>query len=207
MFIHYLKFKMPLEFIELIKSFQNKINDMDITNTPSWSENYSKSVILFEGQSKGHPDKIQTLQDVNILLYGFIERYSNILPEVYVSNLIINTSKKGKKYISLVIESPLIHQMRMDLIDIFGYNFYSYDDIVVKKFRNSDGSENIITESINIELPIISESYIKKNISIYNVCSALNDILILSNLYNDHVQPHNIMFETENKRGKKINLW
>ena len=93
------------------------------------------------------------------------------------------------------------------MINIFDYDFYSCDDIVIKKFKNSDGSENLITESISIEIPMIRESYIKKNISIYTVCSVLNDILVFSNLYKDNIQTQKIMFETENKRGKKITLW
>jgi hypothetical protein len=31
-------------------------------------DNYSKSIILFEGQSKGHSDKYQTVNDLNNLI-------------------------------------------------------------------------------------------------------------------------------------------
>jgi len=207
MFIHYLKFRMPIEFVELIKTFQNKIDVMDVTVNSSWTENYTKSIILFEGQSKGHPDKIQNNIDINNLLNGFISRYFNILPEIYINDLIITTSKKGRRNICLVISSSFINQMRMYLFDNFGYNFYSADDIVIKKFKNSDGTDNIIKESINIELPIIGEAYIKKNINIYDLYITLSNILVSSKLYNSSIKPESIIFETENKRGKKFHLW
>ena len=198
---------MPTEFTELIKLFQNKIDEMDITVSSSWTENYTKSLILFEGQSKGHPDKIQHNRDINNLLNGFICRYSNILPEICVTDLIITKNKKGRRNICLVVTSSFVNQMRMDLFDYFGYNFYSYDDIVIKKFKNSDGTDSIIKESINIELPIIGEAYLKKSVNIYDVYMILTSILVSSKLYNSIVQPDSIVFETENKRGKKFNLW
>ena len=104
MFINYLKFKMSLEFIELIKSLQEVINKMNVTSCPNWTDNYSKSIILFEGQSKGHCDKYQTVQDLNKLYNGFIEINAGKLPLLNIRELNIFTNYKGKQIIGLYLD-------------------------------------------------------------------------------------------------------
>ncbi len=207
MFIHFLKFRMPNEFVELIKAFQNKIDSMGVTVSASWSENYSKSLILFEGQSKGNAEKIKNLFDVNTLLNGFVEKYCNVKPEIYIKDIYINSNNKGKKTIYVVFQSSLINEMKMDLMDSFGYLFNSENGLILKKFKNTDQSDNLIIENIDIELPIIHETYIKKSINIYDIYLNLKNVFYSSNIWKDTIIPESIVFETENKKIKKIILW
>ncbi len=207
MFIHFLKLRMPTEFVELIKAFQNKIDSMGVTVSPAWSENYSKSLILFEGQSRGNAEKIKNQIDVNNLLNGFVEKYCNLKPELYIKDIYIRINNKGKKTIYVLFQSSLINEMKMDLIDSFGYLFNSEYGLILKKFKNTDQSDNLITENIDIELPIIHETYIKKNINIYDIYINLKDIFYSSNVWKDTIIPESIVFETENKKIKKIILW
>ncbi len=206
MFIYFLKMKMSQDFVDLIKSFQLCINNMNVTNNVSWTESYSRSPILFEGQLNGHPDKIQNDFDINKKLDGFIEKYHGIYPYISITDLIVSIDKKGKKYISLVLESLQIKSMRLDLINTSKYYFDNYDT-VIKKFKKIDGSDELIIEKLEIEMPIINESNIKKSVNIYTVHSALCEILSLSNIINSSIQPLSFVYETENKRGHKIVLW
>ena len=91
----------------------------------------------------------------------------------------------------------------MDIMDNFAP--YFNENIIIKKFVNLNGSETIYNESIDIELPIISELHLKKNISIERVYLALSDILY--NYHNEIYYPVSLHFETENTRAKKISLW
>jgi hypothetical protein len=152
---------MSNEFIELIKSFQEIINKMNVTSCPNWMENYSKSIILFEGQSKGHSDKYQTVNDLNNLYNGFIEINAGKLPDLSIRELNIFTNHKGKQILGLYLDSCNIIDMRAELSDIFGYKIYGEEGIIIKKFKSTDGSENILIDPLNVFFPIISESHIK----------------------------------------------
>lgn len=207
MFINYLKFKMSLEFVELIKSFQEVINKMNITSCPNWIENYSKSIILFEGQSKGHCDKYQTVHDLNNLYNGFIEINAGKLPLLSIRELNIFTNHKGKQIIGLYLDSFNIIEMRADLSDIFGYKIYTDEGIIIKKFKSTDGGDNIIVEPLNVFYPIISESHLKKSINIRDVYSHLLSSLFTQSFIDKVIYPIELVYETENKRGKKIKVW
>jgi hypothetical protein len=207
MFINYLKFKMSIEFIELVKLFQETINKMNITACPNWMENYSKSIILFEGQSKGHSDKYQTIQDLNDLYNGFIALNSGKLPEISIRDLTIFTNYKGKQIIGLIIDSNNIIDMRADLSYTFGYKIYSEENIIIKKFKSTDGSENIIIEPLCCFFPIISESHIKKGINIKEIYCELIAALTIHSISGKILKPTELVYETENKRGKKIKVW
>lgn len=225
MFVHYLKFKMSLEFVDIIKELQNKLSSMNVVNDVNWAIHYSKSLTLFEAQSRGNLNKIHNIKDVNKLLDGFVENYYGILPAIKIDGLVFNFDHKGKCIICLKIKSTVISDIRMNLayyfdyinkdkdtymdIDIIGneYNLFSdiNQNIILKKLVNLDGTETIYSESIDIELPIISQSHLKKNVSIERVYLTLSDIL--SNYYNEVYHPVNLYFETENNRAKKISLW
>jgi hypothetical protein len=216
MFVHYLKLKMSQEFIDIIKELQNKISSLNVVNDVNWMIHYSKSLTLFEAQSRGNINKINTINDVNKLLDGFVENYYGILPEIKIDGLTINLDHKGKYILCLKIKSTIISDMRMNLAYYFNYinstmdtidNFVPdfNENIIVKKFVNLDGKEIINSESIDIELPIISQSHLKKNISLERVYLALSDILY--NYNNEIYYPVSLHFETENTRAKKISLW
>jgi len=207
MFINYLKFRMSLEFIELIKSFQEVINKMNVTSCMNWTENYSKSIILFEGQSKGHSDKYQNIYDLNHLYNGFIEINIGKLPSLSINELNIFTNHKGKKIIGLYLNSFKITEMRAELSDIFGYKIYSEEGIIIKKFKSTDGSDNIIIEPLNLFYPIISESHLKKGINIKDVYCILLSSLFSQSFDNKIIYPTELIYETENKKGKKIKVW
>jgi hypothetical protein len=198
---------MSLEFIELIKSLQDVINKMNVVSCHNWMENYSKSIILFEGQSKGHCDKYQTVQDLNHLYNGFIEVNAGKLPSLSIRELDIFINHKGKKIIGLYLDSVNIIDMRAELSDIFGYKIYVEEGIIIKKFKSTDGCDNIIVEPLSVFFPIISESHIKKGINVKEVyCNLLSYLFNYS--FNDKViQPIELVYETENKRGKKIKVW
>jgi hypothetical protein len=216
MFVHYLKLKMSHEFIDIIKELQHKISSLNVVNDVNWMINYSKSLTLFEAQNRGNVNKINTINDVNKLLDGFVENYYGILPEIKMDGLIVNLDHKGKYILCLKIKSTIISDMRMNLAYYFNYinptmdiidNFAPdfNENIIVKKFINFDGKEIINYESIDIELPIISQSHLKKNISLERVYLALSDILY--NYNNEIYYPVSLHFETENTRAKKISLW
>ncbi len=207
MFINYLKFRMPLEFIELVKSFQEVINKMNITSCPNWIENYSKSIVLFEGQSKGHSEKYQTVYDLNDLYNGFISINVGKLPSLTIRELNIFTNHKGKQIIGLYLDSCNIIEMRADLSDIFGYKIYSDEGIIIKKFKSTDGSDNIIVEPLNVFYPIISESHLKKGVNIRDVYCNLAASLFAQSISDKVIYPTELVYETENKRGKKIRVW
>ena len=207
MFINYLKFKMSLEFIELIKSLQEIINKMNIVACTNWIENYSKSIILFEGQSKGHCDKYQTVQDLNNLYNGFIEINAGKLPSLSIRELDIFINHKGKKIIGLYLDSGNIIDMRADLSYIFGYKIYAEEGIIIKKFKSTDGSDNIIVEPLSVFYPIISESHIKKGVNIKDVYCNLLSCPFNYSLIDKVIYPVELVYETENKRGKKIKIW
>jgi hypothetical protein len=198
--------KMSQDFIDLIKSFQLCINNMNITNNVSWCDDYPKVPILFEGQYKGHPDKIKNHFDVNKMLDGFLEKYNGIYPNIYIIGLFITKDNKGKNMISLILESQQITSMRMELINNSGY-YFDNCETVVKNFKKVDGGEDIIIEKLGIEMPIINESNIKKSVNIYGVYTILCEQLLLSNISNNIIQPTSFVYETENKRGNKITLW
>ncbi len=196
---------MPYEFTELIKEFQEKINKMDVVINNLWTTNYSKYVILFEGQTKGHHEKYQTPKDVNYLLNGFLEMYANILPEIKITDLIIKQND-NKKEICLLLSSRVIIEMRYILSEIYGY--YITDDRIIKKFKNENGrSDDIVVENINIEYPIISEIYLKKNVNIVQIYMRLYDILNDHNVLYKEIEPISFIFETEHKRAKQVMLW
>lgn len=216
MFVHYLKLKMSHEFIDIIKELQNKISSLNVVNDVNWMINYSKSLTLFEAQNRGNVNKINTINDVNKLLDGFVENYYGILPEIKIDGLIVNLDHKGKYILCLKIKSTIISDMRMNLAYYFNYINSTMDtidnfapdfneNIIVKKFVNLDGKEIINSESIDIELPIISQYHLKKNISLERVYLALSDILY--NYNNEIYYPVSLHFETENTRAKKISLW
>jgi hypothetical protein len=216
MFVHYLKLKMSQEFIDIIKELQNKLSSLNVVNDVNWMIHYMKSLTLFEAQSKGNINKINTINDVNKLLDGFVENYYGILPGIKINGLVFNFDHKGKCIICLKISSTIISDIRMNLAYYFNYINLTMDamdvsesdfneNIIVKKFVNLDGHETIYTESIDIELPIISESHLKKNISLERVYLALSDILY--NYHNEIYYPVSLHFETENTRAKKISLW
>jgi hypothetical protein len=213
MFVHYLKLKMSHEFITIIKELQNKLSSLNVVNDNNWMIHYIKSLTLFEAQSRGNINKINTINDVNKLLDGFVENYYGILPEIKIDGLIFNLDHKGKYTLCLKIKSTIISDIRMNLAYYFNYinmtmdNFASdfNENIIVKKFVNLDGNETFHTESIDIELPIISESHLKKNVSLERVYLALSDILY--NYHNEIYYPVSLHFETENTRAKKISLW
>ncbi len=215
MFVHYLKFKMDQRFIDLIKELQNKINSLNITHDTNWTIHYSKSLTLFEAQSRGNLNKINTIKDVNNLMDGFVENYYGIIPEIQIDGLVINIDNKGKFMICLRTKSNIISNMRLNLAYYFNYidtNTNTYNsfseldkNIIVKNFISVDGKQTQYSESVDIELPIISESYLKKNISIERVYLILSDILY--NYYNEVFYPVSLHFETENTRAKKISLW
>ncbi len=205
MFIHYLKYKMPYEFTELIKEFQDKINKMDVVINNLWTNNYSKYVILFEGQTKGHHERFQTAKDINILLNGFLEMYANVLPEIKITDMIIK-NYDNKNEICLILSSRLIFEMRYLLSETYGY--YLIEDKIIKKFKNENGRpEDIIIENIYIEFPIISDVYLKKNINLLSIYMRLLEILNEHNIINKEIEPINFIFDTEHKRAKKIILW
>ncbi len=216
MFVHYLKLKMSQEFITIIKELQNKLSSLNVVNDNNWMIHYMKSLTLFEAQSRGNINKINTINDVNKLLDGFVENYYGILPEIKIDGLIFNLDHKGKYTLCLKIKSTIISDIRMNLAYYFNYINLTMDtmdnfaqdfneNIIVKKFVNLDGNETIHTESIDIELPIISESHLKKNVSLERVYLALSDILY--NYHNEIYYPVSLLFETENTRAKKISLW
>lgn len=216
MFVHYLKLKMSQEFIDIIKELQNKLSSLNVVNDNNWMIHYSKSLSLFEAQSRGNINKINNINDVNKLLDGFVENYYGILPEIKIDGLIFNIDHKGKYTLCLKIKSTIISDIRMNLAYYFNYinptidtmdNFAPNfnENIIVKKFVNLDGTETINSESIDIELPIISQSHLKKNISLERVYLALSDILY--NYHNEIYYPVSLHFETENTRAKKISLW
>jgi hypothetical protein len=220
MFVHYLKFKMSSEFIDIIKELQNKLSLLNVVNDNNWMIHYSKSLTLFEAQSRGNMNKINTINDVNKLLDGFVENYYGIYPGIKINGLVFNFDHKGKCIICLKINSTIISDIRMNLayyfnyinmtvdaMDVSEYNFVSdfNKNIIVKKFVNLNGNETIHTESIDIELPIISESHLKKNVSLERVYLELSDILY--NYHNEIYYPVSLHFETENTRAKKISLW
>ena len=207
MFINFLKYKLSNEFYEIIKKLQDEINQMNYSNSPSWTESFTKSIILFEGQSKGHSEKCQTIQDVNKLYSGFLEKYALKLPTITIKELIIITNTKGKKIIGLQLSANQFIDMRIELADIFGYQLDIDNDILVKKFKTTDNKDTYITEPLYVFLPIISESYIKKSIDINFVYINLLKILITLNVYEKEYQTIHLVYETENKRGRKIVLW
>jgi hypothetical protein len=216
MFVHYLKLKMSQEFIDIIKELQNKLSSLNVVNDINWMIHYMKSLTLFEAQSRGNINKINTINDVNKLLDGFVENYYGILPEIKIDGLVFNIDHKGKYTLCLKIKSTIISDIRMNLAYYFNYINHTMDimdnfapdfneNIIIKKFVNLNGSETIYNESIDIELPIISELHLKKNISIERVYLALSDILY--NYHNEIYYPVSLHFETENTRAKKISLW
>jgi hypothetical protein len=216
------------EFVNLIKELQTKLSLMNIVNDSNWTINYSKSLILFEAQSCGNLTRINNIQDVNKLLDGFVEKYCGNLPEIILDGLKIKIDRKGKYVIYLKTKSEIISNMRMNLAYYFNYISESNMDgmdtgmdneidinnnididneknIIIKKFINLDGKEIIYNESIDIELPIIHESHLKKNINIFRVYLMLSEIVY--NYYNKPYYTISLHFETENKRAKKISLW
>ncbi len=196
---------MPYEFTELIKEFQEKINKMDVVINNLWTTNYSKYVILFEGQTKGHHDKFQSCKDINKLLNGFLEMYANILPEIKIIDMIIK-DYNDKQEICLILSSRIIFEMRCILSETYGY--YLINDQIIKKFKNENGREDdIIIENINIEFPIISDIHLKKNINLISIYMRLIEILNDHKIMNKEIEPINFIFETEHKRAKKIILW
>ncbi len=209
MFLNYVKFKVSNDFIDFIKLLQERITNMNITNNPYWIDKYTKYIILFEGQSKGNYDKIKDDIDINKLYNGFIERYKGILPNLVINELIITTDEKGKKIISLSINSNKLLDMRLYLIHNFGYFFSIEENILLKKYKTSDGSEETITEPLNIIFPIISEYDLKKSISIYKVYYNLIEIIhnFENNIIGKELDTTSCIFETEHKRAKKIKLW
>jgi hypothetical protein len=202
---------MSHEFIDIIKELQNKISSLNVVNDINWMIHYSKSLTVFEAQSRGNLNKINTINDVNKLLDGFVENYYGIFPEIKIDGLVFNFDHKGKCIICLKIKSTIISDIRMNLAYYFDYinkNMYIDDfnqNIILKKFVNLDGKETIYSESIDIELPIISEYHLKKNVNIGRVYLALSDILY--SYYNEIYYPISLHFETENTRAKKISLW
>ncbi len=207
MFISYLKYKMSYDFIDFIKALQDKINSMNIVHCTSWVESYSTSIILFETQNKGHSEKCQNVIDVNILYNGFIEMYAGYLPEVNIKELVIINNVKGKQTIALILEANRFISMRAELADIFGYSYYPDLDILTKTYKSTDHSELKIIEPISVIIPIISESYLKKGVNIFIVYSLLNDYIHSYGAINKSFQTKSFVYETENKRGKKIQLW
>ena len=209
MFLNYVKFKVSNDFIDFIKLLQDRITNMHITNNMHWTENYTKYIILFEGQSKGNYDKIKDDIDINKLYNGFIERYKGILPNLVINDLIITTDEKGKKIIALSVNSSKLFDMKLYLINNFEYFFSIEENILYKKYKLINGSEDTIVEPLNIIFPIISEYDIKKNVSIYQVY--YNLIEIIHNLENTIIGKElyttSCIFETEHKRAKKIKLW
>ncbi len=195
------------EFIDLVKLFQEIINKMNITSCPNWMDYYSKSIILFEGQSKGYSEKYQTVQELNNLYNGFIGLYAGILPTVTIRELNIFTNHKGKQIIGLYLDSSDIIEMRADLSYTFGYKIYSDENIIIKQFKSTDGSDNIIIEPLNLFFPIISESHLKKSVNIRDVYNELIGYLINHSLNNKVIESTALVYETENKRGKKIKIW
>lgn len=209
MFLNYVKFKVSNDFIDFIKLLQDRITNMHITNNMNWTENYTKYIILFEGQSKGNYDKIKDDIDINKLYNGFIERYKGILPNLVINDLVITTDEKGKKIIALSVNSSKLFDMKLYLINNFEYFFSIEENILYKKYKLVNGSEDTIVEPLNIIFPIISEYDIKKNVSIYQVY--YNLIEIIHNLENTimgkELDTTSCIFETEHKRAKKIKLW
>ncbi len=180
---------------------------MNVVSCPNWMENYSKSIVLFEGQSKGHCDKYQTVHDLNTLYNGFIEINVGKLPLLSIRELDIFINNKGKKIIGLYLDSVNIIDMRADLSDIFGYKIYSEEGIIIKKFKSTDGGDNIIIEPLSVFYPIISESHIKKGINVKEVYCNLISYLSNYSIIDKIIQPIELVYETENKRGKKIKVW
>ena len=196
---------MPYEFTELIKEFHEKINKMDVVINNLWTTNYSKYVILFEGQTKGNHDKYQTPKDVNNLLNGFLETYANILPEIKITDMIIK-QYDNKKEICLILSSRIIIEMRYLLCETYGY--YLINEQIIKKFKNENGrKDDIIIENINLEYPIISDTYLKKNVNISTIYMRLYDILNVHKIFNKEIEPLSFIFDTEHKRAKQVMLW
>ena len=198
---------MSYDFIDFIKALQDKINSMNIVHCASWFESYSTSIILFETQNKGHSEKCQSVLDVNKLYDGFIEMYAGYLPDVYIKELAIISNSKGKQIIALVIEACRFVNMRAELADIFGYSYNPELDMICKVYKSSDHSDLQIVEPFSVIIPIISDSYLKKGINIVFIHSILNDYLHSCNITNKSFQTKSFVYETENKRGKKIQLW
>lgn len=209
MFLNYVKFKVSNDFIDFIKLLQEKINNLNITHNMYWTDNYTKYIILFEGQSKGNYDKIKDDIDINKLYNGFIERYKGILPNLVINDLIITTDEKGKKIIALSVNSNKLLDMRLYLINNFEYFFSIEENILCKKYKLINGSEDTIVEPLNIIFPIISEYDIKKNVSIYKVYYNLIEIIhnLENNIIGKELDTTSCIFETEHKRAKKIKLW
>ena len=207
MFINYLKYKLSNDFYEIIKKLQDEINNMNYSVSAYWTESFTKSIILFESQSKGHCDKCQNIIDVNKLYNGFLEKYALKLPIITVNELVIITNIKGKKVIGLQLSGSQFIDMRIELADSFGYTYYIDNDVLVKNFKTTDNKDNYIIEPLYVFLPIISESYIKKNINIHTVYLTLLKTLNILDVYQKEFQTINLVYETENKRGRKIVLW
>ncbi len=213
MFVHYLKFKMSQTFVDIIKELQHKLSSLNVVNDNNWMIHYSKSLTLFEAQSRGNINKINTINDVNKLLDGFVENYYGILPEIKINGLVIKIDNKGKFIICLKLQSNIITNIRINLAHYFDYinkeidyNEYNlFSDVITKKFINLDGRESIYSESPDIELPIISQTHLKKHVSIERIYLILSDILY--NYNNEVYYPVSLHFETENTRAKKISLW
>jgi hypothetical protein len=139
---------------------------------------------------------------------------------IQIDGLVINFDTKGKPVICLKTKSHIVSDIRLNLAHYFDYiNNIQYMDInddnnlflefdkniIIKKFVSSNGKETTYTESIDIELPIISEVHLKKHVSIERVYLMISDILY--NYYNEVFYPISLHFETENTRAKKISLW
>jgi len=206
MFVHFLKFKMPIEFSEFIKILKNKINSLDIT-LKDWDLNFSYDVKLFECQTKGHAEKIKTLKDVNLLYNGFVEIYNDVLPILNIAGLTINRNHKGYQSICLVLSSQVINEMRIELARYHDYNVLIDNEIIYKTFQDGEGKLIDIQETFNIEYPIISQNQLKKNTSIYNLCVILSNLLIENDMFEKEITPENLYFKTENGKCKKIKLW
>jgi hypothetical protein len=101
---------MDQRFIDLIKELQNKINSLNITHDNNWTIHYSKSLTLFEAQSRGNLNKINTIKDVNTLMDGFVENYYGIIPEIQIDGLVINIDNKGKLMICLRTKSNTVSE-------------------------------------------------------------------------------------------------
>ncbi len=198
---------MSNDFIDFIKALQDKINSMNIVHCPSWIESYSTSIILFETQNKGHSEKCQSIIDVNKLYNGFVEIYAGYLPEITIKELIILNTGRGKQTLALVINGNRFISMRAELADMFSYSYYPEFDIIHKIYKSTDNTDLRITEPISVVIPIISESYLKKSVNIFLVYSILNDYIHSYGVMNKSFKTKSFVYETENKRGKKIQLW
>jgi hypothetical protein len=99
--------------------------------------------------------------------------------------------------------------MKLYLINNFEYFFSIEENILYKKYKLVNGSEDTIVEPLNIIFPIISEYDIKKNISIYQVYYNLTEIIhnLENTIIGKELDTTSCIFETEHKRAKKIKLW